>query len=192
VTINDVPAYLSYVSATQVNLQAPDGGLSGTVNVTLTTANGTASSTVTLGIVSPAFSLLGDGKHAAAIILRSDGSGSFGGGTYDVVGPSGTSLGYKTVPAKAGDNVVFFGVGFGNTSPDVPAGQPFSGTAYADSAVHLTINGQPLTTTFAGMSAPGLFQFNLTIPQGLGTGDQSLLATVNGVSTQANVVTTLQ
>jgi uncharacterized protein (TIGR03437 family) len=192
VTINDVPAYLSYVSATQVNLQAPDGGLSGTVNVTLTTANGTASSTVTLGIVSPAFSLLGDGKHAAAIILRSDGSGSFGGGTYDVVGPSGTSLGYKTVPAKAGDNVVFFGVGFGNTSPDVPAGQPFSGAAYADSAVHLTINGQPLTTTFAGMSAPGLFQFNLTIPQGLGTGDQSLLATVNGVSTQANVVTTLQ
>ncbi|MGA3186172.1 MAG: hypothetical protein ABSF22_03610 [Bryobacteraceae bacterium] len=192
VTINGRAAFLSYVSPTQVNLQAPSDGSSGTVGVTLTTANGTATSTVTLGSVSPAFSLLGDGKHAAAIILRSDGSGTFGGGTYDIVGPLGTSLGYQTIPAKAGDNVVFFGVGFGPTNPPVPPGSPYSGAATAIFTSHLSINGQPLTTTFAGISAPGLFQFNVTIPQGLGTGDQLLLATVNGISTQANVVTTLQ
>src|ERR1700733_13636869 len=71
--------------------------------------------------VGPSFNLL-DGKHVAGIILRSDGSGAYGGGAYDIVGPTGTSLGYKTVAAKPGDTLVLFGVGFGPTKPAVPAG----------------------------------------------------------------------
>jgi uncharacterized protein (TIGR03437 family) len=39
---------------------------------------------------------------------------------------------------------------------------------------------------------PGLFQYNITLPSGLGTGVQPLSATVNGVSTPAGVVITLQ
>lgn len=189
VTVNNKPAFLSYVSPTQVNILTPVDASAGTVNVALTNNNGTATGTATLASLSPAFSLL-DGKHAAAIILRADGSGGFGGGTYDVVGPAGTSLGYKTVPAKPGDNVVLYGVGFGPTR--ILGSIPFSGPTDAIFAIHLTVNGQPLTTTYAGMSAPGLFQFNVTIPPGLGTGDQPLLGTVNGISTPTNVVITLQ
>ena len=192
VSINNKPAYLSYVSAGLINLEAPDDATRGMVNVTVTTANGSVTGTVTLADQSPAFDLLGDGKHAAAIILRSDGSGAFGGGSYDVVGPAGAALGYPTVGAKAGDSIVIFGLGFGPVNPAVPAGQPFSGAAAAVDPVNLMINGQTVTPSFVGESAPGLFQFNVTIPAGLGAGDLPLLATVNGLSTQANVVITLQ
>jgi uncharacterized protein (TIGR03437 family) len=192
VTINNKAAYLSYVSPTQINLQAPDDTARGTVNVAVMNANGSAMSTVTLGDESPTFSLLGDGKHVAAIIVRSDGSGAYGGGTYDIVGPAGSSLGYPTVPAKAGDAVVLFGVGFGPTNPAVPAGKPFSSAAPAASAIHLTINGTTVTPAFVGLSGPGLFQFNLTIPSGIGTGDQPLLAMVGAASTQSGVVLALQ
>lgn len=193
VTVNNRPAYLVYASPTQINFQAPDDSTRGPVNVTVTTPNGSAGATVTLANQAPAFSLLGDANnHAAAIILRSNGSGAYGGGTYDIVGPAGSSLGYPTVPAKAGDSVVMFGTGFGPTTPVVPAGQPFSSSAPATSAIGITINGHSVTPTFAGLSSPGLFQFNLTVPAGLGTGDQPLIATVNGVSTQPGVVIALQ
>jgi uncharacterized protein (TIGR03437 family) len=46
--------------------------------------------------------------------------------------------------------------------------------------------------TFAGLSSAGLYQINLTVPAGLGTGDLSLTATVGGVQTQAGVVISLQ
>ena len=192
VTINNKPAYLSYASAGLINLEAPDDTTRGAVKVTVTTANGSATAQITLADQSPSFNLLGDAKHVAAIILRSNGSGAFGGGSYDVVGPAGTTLGYPTVPAKAGDSVVMFGTGFGPTNPAVPAGTAFSGAATAVDAIGLTINGQAVTTSFAGEISPGLFQFNLTMPAGLGAGDLPLLAAVNGASTQANVLITLQ
>ena len=108
VTIDGKLAYLWYVSPTQINLQAPDDGNTGApVKVVLTTPTGIATSTVTLGQFGPSFSVL-DGKHVAGIILRSDGSGAYGGGTYDILGPTGTSLGYKTVAAKAGDTPWYF------------------------------------------------------------------------------------
>jgi uncharacterized protein (TIGR03437 family) len=194
VTINGNPAYISYAAPTLLNVEAPDDTTRGSVNVTVTTINGTSTTSVTLANQSPSFSLLSDAKHVAGIILRPDGSGAFGGGenSYDIIGPAGTSLGYKTVPAQAGNSVVLFGVGFGPTSPAVPAGQTFSGAAPATSTINLTINGQAITTSFAGLSSPGLFQFNLTMPSGLGTGDQPIVASVGGASTQANIVIALQ
>jgi len=193
VTINGKPGYLEFVSPGQINLQAPDDpGSSGTVPVVVTTQKGSATSTVTLGQFGPSFSLL-DATHVAAIILRSDGSGANGGGTYDIVGPTGSSLGYPTKAAKAGDSVVIFGVGFGPTSPSVQAGQAFSGAAAATSPIKIIINGTALTPDFAGLSAAGLFQFNITkLPAGLGTGDVTLVGTVGGVQTPSGVVISLQ
>src|ERR1019366_10623502 len=86
VTINGRPAYLWYVSPGQINLQAPDDGTTGTVPVVVMTANGSATSTVTLAPFAPSFLLL-DTKHVTGIILRANGTGAYGGGTYDIVGP---------------------------------------------------------------------------------------------------------
>jgi uncharacterized protein (TIGR03437 family) len=193
VTIDGKLAYLWYVSPTQINLQAPDdSNLGKSVNVVVTTPTGTATSTVTLGQFGPSFSVL-DGKHVAGIILRSDGSGAYGGGAYDIVGPTGTSLGYKTVAAKAGDTLALFGVGFGPTNPVVSAGKVFTGVAQTNSTVVVSINGNNVNPGFAGLTSAGLYQINLVqIPAGLGTGDVPLLATVGGTQTQAGVLLSLQ
>lgn len=162
------------------------------MNLTVTTAAGSATATVTLADQNPAFVVVGDGKHVGGVIVRTDGSGAYGGGTYDIIGPAGNSLGYATVPAKAGDAVLLFGAGFGPTNPPVPAGQAFAGAAPAADSITITINGQTIIPSFAGLSAPGLYQFNLTIPAGLSTGDQPLAATANSAPTQPGVVIALQ
>jgi uncharacterized protein (TIGR03437 family) len=191
VTINGKAAYLSFVSPTQINLQAPNDTATGSVPVVVTTAGGTATSTVTLAEFAPSFLLL-DSKHVAGIILRSNGSGAYGGGTYDILGPTGNSLGYATVAAKAGDTIALYAVGLGPTAPAVPAGQAFSGSAAATYPVSLLINKANVIPTFAGLSGAGLYQINLTVPSGLGTGDVSLVASVGGAQTPLGVVISLQ
>jgi len=197
VTVDGKVAYLSYVSPGQLNFQVPDDRVPGdptvseSVPVVVTTAAASATATVNLGIAAPSFSLL-DSKHVAGIILRSDGSGAYGGGAWDIVGPTGISLGYPTVAAKAGDSVELYGVGFGPTTPAVPAGQPFSGAAPAVNPVQVTIDGVTVTPSFAGLSAAGTVQINLTIPAGAGTGDVPIVASVLGVQTPLTDVISLR
>jgi uncharacterized protein (TIGR03437 family) len=191
VTIDGRSSYLSYVSPTHINVQAPSDMATGSVAVAVTTEFGTATSNVTLAQVAPSFFLL-DADHVAGIILRSDGSGAYGGGSYDILGPTGSSLGYRTVAAKAGDSVALFGTGFGPTSPTVAAGQLYAGAAATTNQVTLQINKVSVTPSFAGLSGAGLYQINLTIPAGPGTGDVSLQATVGGVQTPSGVVISLQ
>jgi len=210
VMINGKPAYLwvavphAFGNTDQINAQAPDDTATGTVTVSVTnTTNGTATSTVTLGTVGPSFSVLGDAaNHAAAAIITPDGSGANGGGTYNIDGPAGTSLGYPTVPAKAGQTILLFGVGFGptNPTPAAPSGQPYTGngaslTTATTNSLQLTIGGVPIPAAnieFAGIVGQGLYQFNVLLPSGLGTGDQPLLLTVGGVPTPTGVVLALQ
>ncbi len=182
VTIDGRSAYLYYVSPTQINLQVPDDSSTGSVPVVVKTSGGTAFANVTLAAFAPSFSLL-DATHVAAIIIRTDGSGAYGGGSYDILGPTGSSLGYKTVAAKAGDTLELFGVGFGPTSPTVAAGAAYSGAASTTNPVTLSINSVSVPPFFAGITSAGLYQFNVTIPAGLGPGDVSLQGSVGGAKT---------
>ncbi len=192
VTINGKPAYLWYVSPGQINAQAPeDTAIGATVPVTVRTAAGTATSTVKLANFAPSFSLL-DSKHVAGIILRSDHSGAYGDGTYDIIGPTGTSLGYATTAARAGDTIALFGVGFGPTDEKVLAGHAFSGASRTTDPVMVFINKQSVTPTFAGLSSAGQYQINLTVPPGLGAGDVPLQAMAGGMETPSGVVISLQ
>lgn len=184
VTIDGKPAYLSYVSPTQINVQAPADSATGTVPVVVTTQFGTATANVTLAQFAPSFFLL-DTKHVAGIILHANGS-------YDILGPTGNSLGYPTVAAKSGDSVALFGTGFGPTSPTVAAGQPYSGAAKTTAPVTLKIGNTTVPTTFAGISSAGLYQLNLTIPSGLASGDLTLQATVGTAQTPLGAVISLQ
>ena len=191
VTINGRPAYLSFVSSGQINLQAPDDTFAGTVSVAVTTSAGMATSTVMLGPFSPAFELL-DARHVTAIIVKSDGSGVYGEGAYDIVGPSGSCFGYITAGAKPGDLVELFGIGFGPTNPVVAAGKPFSGAAPITAEFSLSINNVLVTPLFVGMAGAGLYQINFIVPPGLGAGDVPITAWFAGHATQNNVFFSLQ
>ena len=129
------------------------------------------------------------GKYIAGIVIRNDGSGTQGGGTYDFIGPNGSSLGYPTRPVKVGDVVELYGVGFGPVSPQVPAGQVVPAGTYgtATSDIEFLIGGINVKPSFAGITEAGLFQFNLTIPAGAGSGDVPIIATVGGLQTPAGI-----
>jgi uncharacterized protein (TIGR03437 family) len=189
VTVDSKPAYLWLVSPNQINLQVPDDTATGSVNVVVTTPNGTATSTVTLGQFGPSFSLFNT-KYAAAIVALPIGTPGNSGLGYDYIGPSG-ALPFPSRPVKAGETVLLYGVGFGPTNPAVPAGQAFASAAPCITAPVVTIGGVSATVTFAGIVEAGLYQFNVVVPNA-GSGDRLLQATAGGLTTPAGVYLTLQ
>ena len=170
VEIDGRPAYLIFVSPTLITVQVPDDTATGPVQVVVTTAVGSTTSSVVLATYAPEFNVLNN-QYVSGIILRSNGSGAFGGGSYDILGPDGNSFGYPTVAAVPGDSVELFGSGFGPTNPVVPAGQLYNGMAPITTPFTLYINDIPVQTTFVGITGPGQYQVNLTVPVGLGQGE---------------------
>ncbi len=189
VTINNKPGFLWLVSPGQINMQAPDDTATGPVSVVVRTPTGTATSTVTLAPLGPSFCLLSS-KYPSAVILTPDGTGAYGGGTYDLLGPL-KQFPFATRPVKPGESLVLYGVGFGPTIPAVPAGRAFSGAARTVESVTITIGGVRADVQFSGITTTGLYQFNVIVPS-VGSGEQPLKATVAGVQTPSNVFLAVQ
>jgi uncharacterized protein (TIGR03437 family) len=180
VTVNGKPGYLWFVSPTQINLQAPDDGATGTVTVVIKTGTGTTTSTVNLAAASPSFSLL-DGKHVAAVIPEAEG--------YSIVGPTG-AFAYATRPVLPGEDLILYGVGFGATDPPVKAGELFASAAPTVAPVKVTIGGVEAPVGFSGLVAAGLYQINVKVPA-VGPGEQGVTATVGGGSVPLGPVVTV-
>jgi uncharacterized protein (TIGR03437 family) len=173
--------YLWFVSAGQINLQVPDDAKTGCVPVVVNTANGNVTTAVELEPFAPSFSLL-DSQYVAAVIPTPDGSGAYGGGAYDLAGPSG-HFSFKTRPVKRGEVVELFGVGFGPTKTSVPAGQSFSGAVATVNGVQILLSpktGNPVVApvAFSGLTGAGLYQINITVPLNAATGDLVLRGSV--------------
>ena len=78
-----------------------------------------------------------------------------------------------------GETIVLYANGFGATNSPVQSGSVMqSGTLTPTPTV--TIGGVAAKVQFAGLVAPGQFQFNVTVPPGLSNGDQPITATYNG------------
>jgi uncharacterized protein (TIGR03437 family) len=190
VTINNKPGYLWFVSPGQITLQAPDDTAVGIVPVNVTTPNGVALSAVTLAQSGPAFLLL-NSRYATGVIPSPNGSGTYGGGAYDLLGPAGY-FSFNTRPVKVGEVLELYGIGFGPTNPPVPAGNAFSGAAPTlPQTVTVTIGGVPATVQFSGIVSAGLYQLNVVVPD-VASGDQLLQANAGGAQTPAGVYVTVQ
>jgi uncharacterized protein (TIGR03437 family) len=46
--------------------------------------------------------------------------------------------------------------------------------------------------TFAGLVSPGEYQFNVVVPAGVPAGNQTITATLNGMTTQGNALIAVQ
>jgi uncharacterized protein (TIGR03437 family) len=172
VTIGGESAFVEYISPTQVNAQVPGTIGLGTQPVTVTTPAGTSSAfNVTINLQEPGLfaptvfrSLIGGNLQQWVGALFTDLS------TY--VFPTGSFAGINSRPAKPGETIVIYGVGFAQV-PGNPAGQ-----------IPQTVNGLGLPilpkfyfggvqaqVTYAGLAPQtattgfiGLYQFNVIVP----------------------------
>jgi uncharacterized protein (TIGR03437 family) len=180
VKVNGNSAYIYYISPTQVNILTPPDAMQGAVQVVLTN-NGSASAPATVQAqpTSLSFFVFNGGPYPAAAHLN---------GSY--VGPTSLFPGLTT-PAKPGETIVLFGNGFGPTSTPVVSGSLVQSGSLSTLPV-IRIGGVTATVTFAGLVAPGQFQFNVLVPGSLADGDHPMTATYSGSATQAGVLLTVQ
>src|ERR1035438_7873077 len=156
VNIDGKPAYVYFISPGQINVLAPVDTASGPVAVQVT-YGGAASNVVNAAesTLSPSLFLFDPQGRKYVAAVRSDGP---------YIGPPnlfGTAL--PTVPAHPGDVLLLFGTGFGPTNPATPIGTTF-GTANPAATVTAKFGGVPATVQFAGLVAPGEYQFNILVP----------------------------
>jgi uncharacterized protein (TIGR03437 family) len=173
-TVNGKPAFIYYISSTQINILTPPDALPSTVQVQLT--NGGVMSnilTVPAAPLSPSFFVF-DGTNITATHL--DGT---------LLGPPNLYPGYST-PGTSGEQVIVYANGFGPTSSPVVSGIVTQSGSLNTLPV-ITVGGIAVKVTFAGLVSPGTFQFNITLPTGL-SGNEPITATYNGQTTQKGVV----
>jgi len=139
VAIGGLPAALSYISPTQLNVQAPLTGQTGPVSVVVTNNSQSTATSAAVSRNAPGVFVFGPGgnKYAAAIIWNSSG-------TYEYLGPAGLfGSALTTRPARPGDILEIYATGLGPTNPPVPAGAVFSGSAPLVDSATVTIEECP-------------------------------------------------
>ena len=174
VTLNGKNAYVYYISPTQINiLTPPDISTSSPLQVQVTNNGLTSAAFTAQGqALSPSFFLFSGVSYIAA---------THGDGTF--LGPTTLYPGLST-PAKPGETVVLYANGFGPTSTPVVSGSLMQSGALNPVPV-IKIGGETATVTYANLVLPGEYQFNVVVPSDLADGDQPVVATYNGASTQA-------
>lgn len=147
VTIGGKPAYVYYISPTQIDILTPPNTPTGSVAVQVTN-NGavSASFSVNAQTLSPSFFDLNGGPY----VLAQHGSDN------SLVGPTSFSApGYAFTPAKPGETVVLYANGFGQTSTAVVGGSETQGGTLSPLPV-VTIGGFNAQVSFAGLSSNSL------------------------------------
>ncbi len=163
VTINGTPAPILYASADLTNIIVPFGVTGTSASIVVT--NGT---TVAQTMTYP---------------LAPTAPGLFPGVAFNQDGTLNTAAN----PASAGQVVILYATGLGQTDPPGQDGVRMGSLVIAEAVatVTATIGGQAATVAYAG-SAPGqisgIQQVELIVPAGAGTGQVPVVITAGGVS----------
>ena len=179
VTMNGENAYVYYISPTQINVLTPADLKSGPVQVEVTSGGFTSAAfTAQAQPLSPSFFIF-----AGGYVIGTHLNGS-------LLGPTSLYPGLST-PAQPGELVVLYTNGFGPTSvPVVPGSSTQSGMLPTLPVVQ--IGGINAAVQFAGLVAPGEYQFNVYVPSSAPNGDNPITVQYNGQSTQTGVLLTVQ
>ena len=172
-----------------MNVQVREGIGTGPVPVVVTNCGGSsAAATVTAsaalpGVLAPASFKAGGTQYVAAQLA----DGKFAGD------PSVVPATER--PAKPGETITLYGIGFGPVNPASAAGVIVSGQNQLTGALKIMF-GQVQATAipYQGLSPNyvGLYQINVTIPSTVPAGDQALSVTLDGVDTGQNLFLTVR
>jgi uncharacterized protein (TIGR03437 family) len=190
VTIGGLPAFLDYISPTQINAQVPSGLAAGTQKVVVT-AGAVPSAPLSVnvlpvepGLLAPPVFVVAGSQYAVA--LFSDGV------TYAL--PPGAIQGLPARRAQAGDVLTLYGIGFGPVSPDIPAGQVVQSVNTLAGTVAVKFGAADAQIVYAGLApnSVGLYQFNIVVPA-VAAGDLvPVTFTLNGVAGQQTLFLPVQ
>jgi uncharacterized protein (TIGR03437 family) len=187
VFVNGRATPLFFVSPGQINALWDTTATTGNDTVVIRTDNGdSAEASVQRLILNPAFysqRRLGDDRFYV-VAVAPDGS---------YVGKRGTDP-RVTRGARPGEVLLLFGTGFGPTNPAVTAGLVPDAPAELRTSITLTLDGRPLERFGPGfLVSPGLYQFNVRIPEDTPPGDLVLRATsIDPVSSASPVYLTIE
>jgi uncharacterized protein (TIGR03437 family) len=180
VTVNTKPAFVYYISPSQINVLTPPDAISGAVPIVVG-VSGTISTTFTAQAqaVSPSFFTFNGGPYVAA---------THAGGS--LLGPATLYPG-STTPAKPGETIVLYANGFGSTSTPIVSGSVLQSGILSPQPV-INVGANTATVQFAGLISPGLFQVNIVIPTNAPDGDQPITGSYGGFATQHATLLTVQ
>jgi uncharacterized protein (TIGR03437 family) len=182
VTIGGQPAFIDYISPAQVNALVASGTPAGAQQLTVTVSSATgaarsATYSVTVnatepGLLAPPTFNIGGVQYAVGI---------FSDGAYAL--PAGAISGVNSRPAKPGDVLTFYGVGFGSVTPNSPAGQLVQQLNTLSLPFQISIGGVPASVEYNGLAPgyTGLYQFNVTVPNAA-SGNAAVAFTLNGTN----------
>ena len=179
VKINGQPAYVYYISPTQINALPPPYATPASSPVQVT-VGGVASAPLTAQvapIVAPSLFVFNGGPYVAA--EHAD---------YSFVGPATLYPGLTT-PAKPGETISIYANGFGTTSAPIVAGSETQ-SGNLPSFPIVAMGGQPAAVAFAGLVGPGEYLINVIVPTTLADGDHPLTMLYAGSQTQTGVMIT--
>ena len=180
VSINGKPAYVWYLSPTQLNVQAPEDSTLGNVAITVTNCKATspqfmfARQPLAPGLLAPA-NYSANGTQYMVATFVSDGA-------YVLNTSTGASFGLNSRPANSGDLIIAYGIGFGDVTPAILPGVIVQQSNALANPVTISFGSANATLASAGLAGNfvGLYEFYITVPPGLANGDYRINVTQNG------------
>ncbi|HLH00244.1 MAG TPA: kelch repeat-containing protein [Bryobacteraceae bacterium] len=159
-------AFVEYIATNpgQINVQLPSNIPAGGP-LPITVMNGTATSnavnvtvhTVEPGLLAPSSFVIGGKQYVVAVLPD--------GATYIL--PQGAISGVASRPAKPGDTITLYGIGFGAVTPAIPAGQIVTQQNQLVQPLQIMFGQTPAQVTYDGLvpNFVGLYQINVVVPQ---------------------------
>ena len=162
VLVGGRPAYISYVSPTQINALVPSDAALGPMQVIVSGPAGSSDPYVITvqatqpGLLAPASFQVNGKQYAGA--LFPDGQ------TF--VLPSGAIPGALSRPAKPGETIVLYGIGFGPVTPNIRAGTLAGVSTTLSNPIQILVGNTPAALAYYGLAPTltGIYQFNIVVP----------------------------
>ena len=114
-------------------------------------------------------------------------------GAYVLNTATGASFGLNSRPAKPGDGIIGYGIGFGDVTPPILPGVIAGQSNTLVNPVTISFGTTQASVTYAGLAGGfvGLYEFYITVPSTLANGDCQINVMQNGTAIPQNAYLTV-